>query len=55
MPQQLLAEVSFRRGETVVATPQAGKAKSPIEMIGLHSVRLALNVEHSLIAFGTSS
>jgi|ERR1700723_111461 len=51
MPQPLLAEISFRRGETVVETPQAGKAKSPIEMIGLHSVRLALNVEHFLIGF----
>src|ERR1700722_6349209 len=51
VPQQLLAEIALRRGETVVESPQPGKPESPIKMIRLYGVRLALDVEHFLIGF----
>ena len=49
MFEQLLAEDSFRSCKTVVDSVQGCDAESPVEMIGLHRVGLALDVEHFLV------
>ena len=44
-----MAEISFRRCKLVVDAIEIGEAKTPVEMVRLHGVRLALDIEDLLI------